>query len=153
MPYPNKIKDPNKGLVFLPLTFIFIAVVSGLSYYFLAQNPVIIYDVVFKDKKHVIEKKVMNFSLYSYTPLNISKIIAKQVNDEFKCGPAGIFGVSKLEVRGGIAYLWLEVLGHPGRPLAPVLGVHPAVVYQAARRGASAAATWQALLGEDRKVT
>jgi len=55
--------------------------------------------------------------------------------------------------RAGIAYLWMEVLGHPGRPLAPILGVHPAVVYQAARRGAMAAATWQALLGEDLKAT
>jgi hypothetical protein len=55
--------------------------------------------------------------------------------------------------RAGIAYLWLEVLGHPGRPLAPVLGVHPAVVYPAARRGARAAATWQALLRENRYTT
>jgi hypothetical protein len=55
--------------------------------------------------------------------------------------------------RAGIAYLWLAVLGHPGRSLAPVLGVHPAVVYPAARRGARAAATWQALLGENRYTT
>ncbi len=57
------------------------------------------------------------------------------------------------QARAGIAYLWVEHLGHPGRPLAPVLGVHPAVVYQAARRGAAQAATWQRLLGETRKTT
>jgi len=50
--------------------------------------------------------------------------------------------------RAGIAYLWVERLGHPGRPLAPVLGVHPAVVYQAARRGATQAREWDRLLGK-----
>ena len=47
----------------------------------------------------------------------------------------------------------MEVLGRPGRPLAPVLGVHLAVVYQAARRGAMAAAIWQTHLREDRNAT
>ena len=51
--------------------------------------------------------------------------------------------------RAGIAYLWTEVLGRPGRPLAPVLGVFPAAVYKAARRGAAEAAAWQRLLGRD----
>ena len=55
--------------------------------------------------------------------------------------------------RAGIAYLWVEVLGHPGRPLAAVLGVHPTVVYQAARRGAAAASTWQAILQGKGKTT
>jgi putative transposase len=50
--------------------------------------------------------------------------------------------------RAGIAYLWTEVLGHPGRPLAPVLGVRPQAVYQAAARGRTARATWEALLNE-----
>jgi hypothetical protein len=35
--------------------------------------------------------------------------------------------------RAGIAYLWVEVLGHPGRPLAPPLGVQPATIPKAAR--------------------
>jgi hypothetical protein len=48
--------------------------------------------------------------------------------------------------RAGIAYLWTEVLGHPGRPLAPVLGVRPQAVYQAAARGRTARAAWEALL-------
>jgi len=55
--------------------------------------------------------------------------------------------------RAGIAYLWTDVLGHPGRPLAPVLGVVPSVVYQAARRGAARAAAWQRLLGAEHKTT
>ncbi|MBI4574245.1 MAG: transposase [candidate division NC10 bacterium] len=48
--------------------------------------------------------------------------------------------------RDGIAYLWVEVLGHPGRPLAPILGVRPQAVYQAARRGRDARAEWDRLL-------
>jgi REP element-mobilizing transposase RayT len=48
--------------------------------------------------------------------------------------------------RDGIAYLWVEVLGHPGRPLAPVLGVRPQAVYQAVRRGREARAAWERLL-------
>ncbi|MBI2164351.1 MAG: transposase, partial [candidate division NC10 bacterium] len=55
--------------------------------------------------------------------------------------------------RAGIAYLWVERLGRPGRPLAPVLGLHPAVVYQAARRGAAQAQEWQRLLGKFHKTT
>jgi len=55
--------------------------------------------------------------------------------------------------RAGIAYLWVERLGRPGRPLAPVLGVHPAVVYQAARRGAAQAREWEALLAKISKAT
>ena len=51
-----------------------------------------------------------------------------------------------LRARAGIAYLWVTVLGRSGRPLAPVLGVRPQNVYQAARRGAQAAAEWQHLL-------
>ena len=60
-------------------------------------------------------------------------------------------GVSR--ARAGIAYLWVERLGHPGRPLAPVLGIHPAVVYQAARRGAAQAREWDRLLGAVSKTT
>ena len=55
--------------------------------------------------------------------------------------------------RAGIAYLWTEVLGHPGRPLAPALAVFPAAVYKAARRGAAQAAVWQRLLGRTRQET
>jgi hypothetical protein len=55
--------------------------------------------------------------------------------------------------RAGLAYLWVERLGHPGRPLAPILGVHPAVVYQAARRGAAQAREWDRLLEKRAKAT
>ena len=50
--------------------------------------------------------------------------------------------------RAGIAYLWVERLGHPGRPLAPVLGVRPQAVYQAVARGRAARAGWDPLLKE-----
>jgi len=49
--------------------------------------------------------------------------------------------------RDGIAYLWVEFLGHPGRPLAPVLGVRPQAIYQAVARGREARAAWERLLG------
>jgi hypothetical protein len=48
--------------------------------------------------------------------------------------------------RAGIAYLWLTVLGHPGRPLAPVLGVRPQNVYRAAAQGRADAAAWDCFL-------
>jgi len=48
--------------------------------------------------------------------------------------------------RAGIAYLWVEVLGRPGRALAHALGVHPSAIPKAARRGALAAAAWRSLL-------
>jgi REP element-mobilizing transposase RayT len=48
--------------------------------------------------------------------------------------------------RAGIAYLWTEVLGHPGRPLAPVLGVRPQAIYQAVARGRATLGVWEGLL-------
>ena len=53
----------------------------------------------------------------------------------------------------GWAFLWIGRLGDPGRPLAAHLGVHPAVVYQAARRGAATAARPDRLLAARRKLT
>jgi REP element-mobilizing transposase RayT len=50
--------------------------------------------------------------------------------------------------RDGIAYLWTEVLGHPGRPLAGVLGVRPQAVYQAVARGRAARGEWDPLVRE-----
>jgi len=44
------------------------------------------------------------------------------------------------------AYGWVEVLGHPGRPLAATLGVHPSATPKAARREAADAAAWRAHL-------
>lgn len=48
--------------------------------------------------------------------------------------------------RTGIAYLWVEVLGHPGRPLAARLGVRPQAVYQAVARGQAAHVEWARLV-------
>jgi len=48
--------------------------------------------------------------------------------------------------RAGIAYLWVEVLGHPGRPLAGALGVSPQAVYQAVARGRETRREWEWLL-------
>ena len=50
------------------------------------------------------------------------------------------------QARQGTAYLWVERLGRPGRPLAPLLGIRPAALYQAARRGRAAAARWDRLV-------
>ena len=48
--------------------------------------------------------------------------------------------------RAGIAYLWTAVLGHPGRPLASVLGIRPQNVYRAATQGRAMAEEWEAVL-------
>ena len=48
--------------------------------------------------------------------------------------------------RAGIASLWVAGLGHPGRPLAPPLGVSPQAVYQAVARGPETRAEWEGLL-------
>lgn len=58
-----------------------------------------------------------------------------------------------MRARAGIAYLWVECLSRPGRPLASLLGLHPAVVYQAARRGAGQAREWEGLLAKINKTT
>lgn len=57
------------------------------------------------------------------------------------------------QARAGIAYLWVECLGQSGRALAPMVGLHPAMVYKAARRGALHAAAWEKLLSELSKAT
>jgi hypothetical protein len=48
--------------------------------------------------------------------------------------------------RAGIASLWVEGLGHPGRPLAALVRVRPQAVYQAVARGRAARAEWDPLL-------
>ncbi len=48
--------------------------------------------------------------------------------------------------RAGIAYLWVEVLGHAGRPLAASLGVRPQSVYRSAMRGREEGNEWRRLL-------
>jgi hypothetical protein len=48
--------------------------------------------------------------------------------------------------RVGIAYLWLEVLGRAGRPLATALGIRPQSVYRAAVRGREEGGEWRQLV-------
>jgi hypothetical protein len=48
--------------------------------------------------------------------------------------------------RAGIAYCGVEVLGHPGRPLAGALGVSPQAVYQAVARGRATRRAWEGVL-------
>lgn len=52
------------------------------------------------------------------------------------------------EARAGIAYLWVECLGRSGPPLALALGLQPAAVYKAVRRGQVRQAQWRRLLEE-----
>lgn len=64
--------------------------------------------------------------------------------------PAALAGGGRVprltRARQGIAYCWIEVLGRPGRPLAPVLGIRPQNVYRAAARGREAHAEWRRVL-------
>ncbi len=48
---------------------------------------------------------------------------------------AGSRRAAVTRARDGIAYLWVEVLGHPGRPLASMLGVRPQAGCQAVMQG------------------
>lgn len=48
--------------------------------------------------------------------------------------------------REGIAYLAVEVAGHSGRALAPLLGIQPVSVYAAARRGLAHRGIWDDLI-------
>jgi len=55
--------------------------------------------------------------------------------------------------RAGIAHLWTEVLGRPGRAIAMVLGTRPAAVYKAAARGRETATRWRRVLADVTKET
>ena len=88
--------------------------------------------------------------------ITLERLVAR-VCHQVGLAPATIQGGGRTArhtaARAGIAYLWTEILGHPGRPLAGVLGVFPAAVYKAARRGAAQALTWQRLLGRAHQET
>ncbi len=56
---------------------------------------------------------------------------------------AGSRRAAVTRARDRIAYLWVEVLGHPGRPLASVLGVRPQAGCQAVMRGRQGGARWE----------
>ncbi len=59
---------------------------------------------------------------------------------------AGSRTAAATRARAGVAYLWAARLGHPGRPLAAVLGSTPQAVYQAIARGREVRAEWDHLL-------
>ena len=65
---------------------------------------------------------------------------ADQLAGGRRCAPVS-------RARDGIATLWMEGLGHPGRPLAAVLRVRPHAFYQAGARGRHGRAGWDRLLG------
>ena len=50
------------------------------------------------------------------------------------------------EAYAGDEPMWIECLGRPGRPLAPILGLHAPAVYKAAQRGAAQAREWRRLI-------
>ncbi len=52
--------------------------------------------------------------------------------------PTGTRRPAASRALAGIAYLWVERLGHPGCPLAASLGIRPQAVYQAIVRGRAA---------------
>ena len=80
------------------------------------------------------------------TPAALTARVCRQVG----LAPAGLAGGGRHSAvacaRAGIAYLWVEHLGHPARPLAPLLGVSPQAVYQAVARGRRDRARWERLL-------
>ena len=48
--------------------------------------------------------------------------------------------------RAGVAYLWIEWLGHSGPVAARHLGIRPQTIYQVAKRGQDEAERWQRVL-------
>jgi REP element-mobilizing transposase RayT len=61
-------------------------------------------------------------------------------------GPAALTGGGRsrdlVRARDGLAYLWIEVLGHSGGDLARTLALHAVSVYRAARRGRENRSDW-----------
>jgi len=48
--------------------------------------------------------------------------------------------------REGVAYLWIEWLGHSGPPAARAVGIRPEGVYRVAQRKRQQAKHWQQVL-------
>lgn len=82
-------------------------------------------------------------------PLPLDRVVA-HVCASLGISPAALCGGSRRaplsRAREAIAYLWTEVLGRPGRPLAAALGIRPQSVYEAAARGRGEGASWERLL-------
>ena len=67
-----------------------------------------------------------------------------------RLSPAALTGGERArglaQARDGLAYLWVEFLGHSGQTLARALALHPVSVYRAARRGQEQRAKWERLV-------
>ncbi len=57
---------------------------------------------------------------------------------------------AQCRAREGIAYVWMEWLGHSGPPVATALGIRPPAVYPLVRRGRQQAEQWQAIFKTDK---
>jgi REP element-mobilizing transposase RayT len=103
-----------------------------------------------------VRREVARGSQPPARPLPLAELV-RRVCESCGVAPEALTGRGRRpavsQARAGIAYWWVERLGQSGRALAPVLGLHPAVVYKAARRGAARAAVWQERLGAASKVT
>ena len=75
--------------------------------------------------------------------------LLRQVAAAAQVSPTALTGGGRsrplARVRDGLAYLWVEVLGRSGRPLARALALPPVSVYRAARRGRDHRAEWDRL--------
>jgi REP element-mobilizing transposase RayT len=80
-----------------------------------------------------------------YARVSLPKVL-EQVGAAVGVAPDSLAGGGRAaglsRAREGIAYLWTAVLGRPGRPLAPALGVRPQAIYAAAARGRAAREQW-----------
>jgi hypothetical protein len=67
-----------------------------------------------------------------------------------RLAPAALTGGGRaralVRARDGLAYLWVEVLGHSGLALARALALHPVSVYRAAQRGRAQRSEWDRLV-------
>jgi hypothetical protein len=76
--------------------------------------------------------------------------LLRRVAAAARLAPAALTGGGRAralaQARDGLAYLWVEVLGHSGQALARALALHPVSVCRAARRGRAHRAEWDRLV-------
>jgi hypothetical protein len=77
--------------------------------------------------------------------------LLRRVAAAARLAPAALTGGGRARAlaraRDGLAYLWVEVLGHSGQALARALALHPVSIYRAARRGRAHRNEWDRLVG------
>lgn len=97
-----------------------------------------------REAERVEEEKRALSKKWSLTAL-VEKVCAGQkINEVALSGSGKTPSVSR--AREGICFLWTKKLGQNGRELTRVLGMKPATVYQAARRGQERAEEWAPFL-------